>query len=241
VIFRNHRSHYHKVTPAEAAELRRQCDEGDRLCREIDARRAKQGLPPYTNAHLKTNVSKFVNPQLKGNNGLIEQIEAAVDEVMTLAGPRRKLFAETFAEAFTSHLTPSSHARGDDDDSRQIIADLISDDNSPFLPDDEMALRHMSGATLKEMKRKYLKRANASAVSNGDPAFKAMTEHSGLAGADFHARANERKRMSDEYIKRNPVQRAQRGAVTANRDDPAFQAMNGESLADAVRRKREGK
>jgi hypothetical protein len=198
---------------------------------------------------MKTNAPKLVvNPRLGTNT--------PIDDVFTKpqADAVRKAFAEAM-DNLKAHLTPSSHARGDDDDSRQIIADLISDDDSPFLPDDEMALRHMSGATLKEMKRKYLKRkaANASAVSNGDPAFTAMHANIGavaylaakakeenpvVARINASALENDRRRQSaDEYIKRNP----RRGAVTANRDDPAFQAMQGESLADALRRKREGK
>jgi hypothetical protein len=196
-------NHYQKITPAEAAELRRQCDEGDRLCREIDARRAKQGLPPYTNAHLKTN-----------------SVANAVAKINALSASIK------------------GSARGDDDDSRQIIADLISDDESPFTPDDEMALRHMSAASLKEMRRKYLKR-NHSPVAN--LAGRDFSFGAGVAGADFARRQAQIRANSDAYIARNPVQRAQRGAVTANRDDPAFQAMNGESLADALRRKREGK
>jgi hypothetical protein len=227
-------NHYHKVTPAEAAELRRQCDEGDRLCREIDARRARQGLPPYTNAHLKTNVSKFVvNPHLDKRPQQRVALEAAISDLNLSLEE-----LQTVADAVNKEL--KDHARGDDDDSRQIIADLISDDDSPFLPDDEMALRHMSGATLREMRRKYLKRKAANHAPVANLAGRDFSFGAGVAGADFARRQAQIRANSDAYIKRNPVQRRD-NAVTANRDDPAFQAMNGESLADALRRKREGK
>jgi hypothetical protein len=209
VIFRNHRSHY---TPtATDIELRGQKALGDHLCQEIDAWREKQGLPAFTNADLKTN-AKFVvnNPFSEAFSPLVDHIKKLTSDVQSLR----------------------SSARGDDDDARQIIADLISNDRSPFTPDDEMALRNMSHATLREMRRKYLK-ANTSShtppVANSqDPAIKAMSAGAhGLAGADFHARAAERKRMSDEYVRRNPIQR--RAAPVTNSNDPAVQAMTAHS------------
>lgn len=54
------------------------------------------------------------------------------------------------------------HKRGSDDDRRQMIADLISDDASPFTPDDEESLRYMSDASLKEMRDQYVKRQTTS-------------------------------------------------------------------------------
>lgn len=46
--------------------------------------------------------------------------------------------------------------RGNDEDARQIVADLISNDASPFVPDDEDSLRMMSEETLKEMRNRFL-------------------------------------------------------------------------------------
>lgn len=46
--------------------------------------------------------------------------------------------------------------RGSDDDGRQIMADLISRNESPFTPDDEMGLAAMSAETLKKMRDTYL-------------------------------------------------------------------------------------
>ncbi len=49
--------------------------------------------------------------------------------------------------------------RGSDDDRRQIMADLISSDESPFTPEDEDSLRMMSNETLAHMRDSYLKKA----------------------------------------------------------------------------------
>jgi hypothetical protein len=66
-----------------------------------------------------------------------------------------------------------------------------------------------------------------------------MTEHGGLAGKEFHARAAELQAKADVYNARNPVQRSQRAAVTTNSNDDAVRAMTGETLAESIRRKRE--
>ena len=47
--------------------------------------------------------------------------------------------------------------RGNEDDIRQMIADLISNDQSPFVPDDEFSLREMSSESLRRMRDDYLK------------------------------------------------------------------------------------
>ena len=47
-------------------------------------------------------------------------------------------------------------ARGNDDDPMQIMADLISNDKSPFVPADSDALRMMSAETLKQLRDSYL-------------------------------------------------------------------------------------
>lgn len=49
-----------------------------------------------------------------------------------------------------------ANERGEDDDRRTIIADLISNDDSPFTPDDEDALRMMSDKTLEHQRNAYL-------------------------------------------------------------------------------------
>lgn len=51
---------------------------------------------------------------------------------------------------------PNVNERGEDDDFRQMVADLISDDRSPFVPNDEESLRYMSYDTLKKMRDDYL-------------------------------------------------------------------------------------
>ena len=51
---------------------------------------------------------------------------------------------------------PNIADRGPDDNRIMMIADLLSDDRSPFMPDDEYALREMSEDTLKKLRAAYL-------------------------------------------------------------------------------------
>lgn len=62
-------------------------------------------------------------------------------------------------------LTLFANERGQDDDRRQIIADLISRDDSPYTPDDEQSLMMMSDGTLRRMKDDYLTKAEAAAAA----------------------------------------------------------------------------
>jgi hypothetical protein len=56
--------------------------------------------------------------------------------------------------------------RGDDEDFRQMVADLISNDGSPFVPDDEESLRMMSLETLTKMRDAYKPEEEAEEVAN---------------------------------------------------------------------------
>lgn len=70
------------------------------------------------------------------------------------------------------NVAPKTNERGDDDDYRQMIADLISNDSSPFLPEDEDSLRMMSYATLTKMRDAYVpggkKDENNNSAAAGD-------------------------------------------------------------------------
>jgi uncharacterized protein DUF2213 len=63
--------------------------------------------------------------------------------------------------AMVLRTNSKQNARGSDDDRRQMRADLIASDDSPFTPDDEDSLRMMSDATLTHMRDAYLKKSNA--------------------------------------------------------------------------------
>lgn len=65
--------------------------------------------------------------------------------------------------------------RGEDDDRRQIVADLISREESPFLPDDEESLRSMSEDTLKRMRDQFVK-ASAEDDEDDEPAVAEETD-----------------------------------------------------------------
>jgi hypothetical protein len=56
-----------------------------------------------------------------------------------------------------------TNARAGDDDRRQIIADLLSDDRSPFTPDDEQALNMARDEILRHWRDAWLKPAKAKA------------------------------------------------------------------------------
>ena len=114
------------------------------------------------------------------------------------------------------------------DNPRQFIDDYIAERLEPVMANlDEMVADAFNAPEV-------VNALKAIAVANrNDPAVKAMSAH-GIAGADFHARANERKRMSDAYIALNPR------AVT-NSNDPAVQGMSANvGVAEHLRRKREG-
>lgn len=63
----------------------------------------------------------------------------------------------------------TGNERGKDDDYRQMIADLISNDSSPFIPDDEYALREMSYETLKKMRDAYVGEKPETNSNTGGP------------------------------------------------------------------------
>lgn len=55
-----------------------------------------------------------------------------------------------------SSISMKANERGKDDDWRQVLADLISDDRSPFVPDDLDGLSYLSTDTLIRMRDDYL-------------------------------------------------------------------------------------
>jgi hypothetical protein len=108
---------------------------------------------------------------------------------------------------------------------RTIIADLISDDRSPFTPEDELSLRNMSPRALRQMRSDFLKangRHRQPPVAN--LAGRDFSFGAGIMGADFARAHAQRKLAANAYCADNPVTRAQR-AVT-NSSDPAVQAMS---------------
>lgn len=66
------------------------------------------------------------------------------------------VLAAALGVKLASKAVPKKNERGDDEDRRTVIADLISNDDSPFTPDDEDALRLMSDDTLFKQRDAYL-------------------------------------------------------------------------------------
>lgn len=63
--------------------------------------------------------------------------------------------------------TLGANARGSDTDRRQTVADLISSDATPFLPDDMWALMDMGDATLKALREQYLTEQKEPVANSG--------------------------------------------------------------------------
>lgn len=93
-----------------------------------------------------------INQKEKGMSDKSDKSENVSQE--ELAGIAR------FFKAFTRQ-NATTNKRGADDDFRQMVADLISNDASPFVPDDEYALRDMSYDSLKALRDQYLPKTNS--------------------------------------------------------------------------------
>src|SRR5262245_48471089 len=91
---------------------------GDFICNQLKAKHPNQKL--YTHSSRQSDLQRSVT-----------------DAVNKAMAPLKSSVSKMVANAL------KTGARGDDDDRRQIIADLISDDRSPFTPEDEEALRFM--------------------------------------------------------------------------------------------------
>jgi hypothetical protein len=83
------------------------------------------------------------------------------------------------------------NARGNSDDVRQIVADLISNDASPFTPDDEESLRMMSEDTIKSMADQYLTATEEEPAVAEDEEPEAMEEEEPVVAEDEEVAANE--------------------------------------------------
>lgn len=80
--------------------------------------------------------------------------DKVLSKILRACGKGAKSPEAAKVAAALSELIPN--ARGSDDDARQIVADLISNDDSPFTPDDQDSLNAMTSDTLKHMAESYL-------------------------------------------------------------------------------------
>jgi hypothetical protein len=129
------------------------------------------------------------------------------------------------------------HARGQDDDRRQIMADLLSDDRSPFTPDDEQSLMMMSDTTLRTLRDRYL-RANSGAPHVHAHDLIRLPDGSYLRAGDLEVYQEEQRALHANA-------RALSGDAEA--DDPGIAAMThylhlqGEGRVPTARDLRKGK
>lgn len=84
------------------------------------------------------------------------------DEKVSIGAFARLLKSLGFGTSLLSSEELKSNRRGDADDYRQVVADLISNDASPFVPQDEDSLRMMSYETLLSMRNSFLPDATKS-------------------------------------------------------------------------------
>lgn len=88
---------------------------------------------------------------------LTERANKAVKGILAAVGVNNADAKKKVEKELTSLL---ANERGSDDDTRTIVSDLISNDASPFTPDDEDSLRMMTADTLKKMRDQFLAQAD---------------------------------------------------------------------------------
>lgn len=110
------------------------------------------GCGVRTNSQQRRKVAMKLNAALKAFREATDSLEKAVSKLALDSGAPAK------SKRVQAKAKPKAknNERGDDDDVRQMVADLISSDDSPFLPEDEDSLRMMSIDTLKKMRDKFL-------------------------------------------------------------------------------------
>jgi len=125
--------------------------------------------------------------------------------------------------------------RGYDDDVRQMRADLISDDRSPFKPEDEDSLRMMSAPALRELRNKFL-RTNSKGVEMDSKEKAALVEKI-TANSKIDKAALEA--MSDDALKAvaagiEPDANADKDKKPGDGGEKKPDALTAESIAEIV-------
>lgn len=117
----------------------------------------------------------------------------------------KKTMSKRLGDAMSKLLSAiqiKANERGRDDDWRQMIADLISNDSSPFVPDDLDALSYMSLGTLTRLRDGYLGAPSGddSVTANG-----AKSEEAAPAPAPSKAEASPAPAVNSEPKKEAPA------------------------------------
>jgi len=76
---------------------------------------------------------------------------------------------------------PEANRRGEDDDYRQMKADLIADDRAPFTAEDEMALESMSYETMRTLRDQYMRKDKDEYQTNASDAGGEAEEEADMA------------------------------------------------------------
>ena len=114
---------------------------------------------------------------------------------------KRMTEAEKVIDAIKKAVGMKGNERGEDDDFRQMIADLISREESPFMPEDEESLRMMSMDTLTKMRNKFLPKAKEEDKQHmsGNKQERAALVEKITANSDM--KADDLEKMEDDTLK----------------------------------------
>lgn len=100
---------------------------------------------------------------------MTEKVRAAAAALNKAMGGKDPFALQTNGEPqWVEALALEANRRGADDDFRQMVADLVSRDNSPFVPEDMYGLMDMSMETLKALRDSYTAEGDPSPEGNHD-------------------------------------------------------------------------
>lgn len=156
---------------------------------------------------------------MKGDKGKLQQAWDKIAAIINGAD-------DDEAKKAIKVITPTLNLRGDDDDARQMVADLISNDDSPFVPDDEDSLRMMSRDTLAKMRDSFIK-TKPNAEDDDDPDPDAETNEGKRMNGDRNASTNAVR----EFLTKHKAPKAVLAAVDALAVEPAAPKLSDEDAA----------
>ena len=100
---------------------------------------------------------------------MTDKVRAAVAALNKAMGGKDPHALQTNGEPqWIEALTLETNRRGSSDDFRQIVADLISSDDSPFVPEDMFGVTDMSIETLKALRDNFIAAGDSSPDGNND-------------------------------------------------------------------------
>lgn len=147
------------------------------------------------------------------------------------AGPEVQSLDLSNPKEFEKALTLEVNRRGHPDDYRQMVADLISNDASPFVPEDMYALMDMSSTTLKTLRDGYAQPVNTNSAQEEDGN---MEENNPAEGPNTNSALSEEDRKALVFA-RNSYQKHRESltakiAANSNMTEDSLKEMPVETL-----------